>query len=101
MGVVVRRYIDFLILLKLSLLHLYYIALFCSSIPISLFILKMFFRSCLLFLCNIANVRCSKNIRNRSKIEITPTGRYNYIDKHIDCESRDFHMRVKSLEWTK
>ena len=28
-----------------SLLHLYYIALFCSSIPLSLFILKMFFRS--------------------------------------------------------
>ena len=29
---------------------------FCSSIPTYLFIFKMFFRSCLLFLCNIANV---------------------------------------------
>ena len=40
MGVVVRRYIDFLILLIPTPLVL---ALFCSSIPTSLFILKMFF----------------------------------------------------------
>ena len=39
----------------LILLHLY-LLFFCSSIPTSLFILKIFFHSCLLFLCNIANV---------------------------------------------
>ena len=42
MDVVVRRYIDFLILLIPTPLVL---ALFCSSIPTSLFIFKMFFRS--------------------------------------------------------
>ena len=26
---------------------------------------------------------CSKNIRDRSKIEIMRTGRYNYIDKNV------------------
>ena len=41
----VYSYIDVLILL-ISLLHLYYIyTFFCSSIPTSLFIFKMFFRS--------------------------------------------------------
>ena len=32
------------------------LAFFGSSIPTSLLIFKMFFHSCLLFLCNIANV---------------------------------------------
>ena len=41
-GVVVRRYIDFLILLILTLVSV----LFCSSIPIFLFIKKKVFRSC-------------------------------------------------------
>ena len=48
--VVVRRYIDFLILLIPTPLVL---ALFCSSIPTSLFIFKMFFRSCLCYFCAI------------------------------------------------
>ena len=49
----VRRYIHLLILFPPTPLVL---ALFYSSIPTSLFILKMFYRSCLmLFLCNIAN----------------------------------------------
>ena len=43
MGGVVRRYIDFLIILLIPL-HLYtYWLFFCSSIPTSLFIFKMFF----------------------------------------------------------
>ena len=42
MGVVVRRYIDVLILFRPPPLVL---VLFCSSIPTSLFIFKMFFRS--------------------------------------------------------
>ena len=55
-----------------------------SSIPTSLFILKMFFCSCFTsFLCNNYSKRCSKNSRNRSKIEITRTWRYNYIDKNV------------------
>ena len=43
MGVVVRRYIDFLILLIPTPLVS---VLFCSSIPTSLFIFLNFFRSC-------------------------------------------------------
>ena len=75
MGVAVRRYIDILIIIITFpyILHLYYIRtefFFGSSIPTSLFIFKMFFRSCLmLFLCN--SKRCSKNIPDYSKIEIT------------------------------
>ena len=42
---------------------------FGSSIPISLFIFKMFFRSCLCYFCEIYSKRCSKNIGDRSKIE--------------------------------
>ena len=30
---------------------------------------------------------CSKNIRDHSKIEITQTWQYNYIDKHVNYES--------------
>ena len=43
MGGVVRRYIDFLIILLIPTPLV--LALFCSSIPTSLFIFKMFFRS--------------------------------------------------------
>ena len=31
--------------------------------------------------------RCSKNIQDRSKIEMMPIRRYNYIDKNVDYES--------------
>ena len=50
----------------------------------------------MLCLYNICSKRCSKNIRDRSKIEITRTWWYNYIDKHVDYESRDFHVRGTS-----
>ena len=43
MGVVVRRHIDFLIIITYSYNYTPIIALFCSSIPTSLFIFKMFF----------------------------------------------------------
>ena len=46
---------------------------FGSSIPTSLFILKMFFRSIFVQYSK----RCSKNIRDGSKIKITRTWRYN------------------------
>ena len=52
MGVVVRRYIDILIILLIPTPLV--LALFCSSIPISVFIFFMFLF--MLFLCNIANV---------------------------------------------
>ena len=39
-----------------SLLHLYILAFFGSSIPTSLFILKMFFVLFMVFLCSIPNV---------------------------------------------
>ena len=44
LGVAVSRYIDILIILLIPTPLV--LALFCSSIPTSLFILKMFFRSC-------------------------------------------------------
>ena len=52
-GCCVRRYIYFLILIIPIPLVL---PLFCSSIHTSLFILKIFFHSCLLFLYSIAKV---------------------------------------------
>ena len=55
-GVVVRRYIDILIIIITFPYSTCISSFFGSSIPTSLFILKMFFRSYLLFLCNIANV---------------------------------------------
>ena len=67
-------------------------ALFCSSILTSLFILKCFF----IVIFVEYSKHCSMNIRDRSKMEITPTWRYNYIDKHVDYESRDLHMQGTS-----
>ena len=55
-GVVVRRYIDILIIIITFSYSTCISSFVGSSIPTSLFIFKMFFRSCLLFLCNIANV---------------------------------------------
>ena len=49
-GVVVRRYKDFLVFLIPTPLVL---ALFSSNIPTSSFILKMFFHSCLGYFCAI------------------------------------------------
>ena len=55
-----------------------------SSIPTSLFIFKMFFRSCFFNVIFVQySKRCSKNIQNHSKIEIKRTCQYNYIDKNV------------------
>ena len=84
MGGVVRRYIDFLIIIitypySTCIIYNYiYIALFCSSIPTSLFIFKMFFRSLIYIIITVmyyyniyvihiimilmSNVFCSVNI---------------------------------------
>ena len=67
----------------LSLLHLYCnsIALFCSSIPTSF---KCFFVLVYVIFVQYSKFkRCSKNIRDRLKIEITQTWQYNYIDKYV------------------
>ena len=49
------------------------LAPFCSCIPISLFILKMFFSFLfMLFLCNIANV-AQRTFKIVKKIEVTQT----------------------------
>ena len=53
MSVVVRRYIDILIIIITFPYSTCISSLFGSIIPISLFILKTFFHSCLLFLCNV------------------------------------------------
>ena len=68
MGVVVRRYIDNLTIMINFTYSTCISSSFGSSIPTSLVILKMFFRSCLCYFCTIYySKRCSKNIRDRSK----------------------------------
>ena len=74
MGVVVRRYIDILTII-INFPYSTCISSFLgSSIPTSLFIFKMFFRSCLLFFTIYK--RYSKNIRDRSKK--SRSREYNY-----------------------
>ena len=68
--------------------------------------ISSFFAAASLLLCSFLNVfsflfvifvqytkLCSKNIRDHSKIEITQTWQYNYINNHVDYESRDFHVQ--------
>ena len=63
-------------------MHLYQLFFTAASLLLfNLFILKMFFHSCLCYFVQYSK-SCSKNIRDRSEIEITPTWHYNYIDKH-------------------
>ena len=73
-----------------------------SSIPTSLFILKMFFWSCLCYFFTKYSKRYLKNIRDRSKK--SRSREYNYliisIIKNVEHastvrarESRDFHVR--------
>ena len=88
MGVIVRRYIGFLIILLIPTPLV--LALFYSCIP-TLFILKMFFYFVYVTFVQYSK-RCSKNIGDHSKIEITWTLRYNYIDKNIDYKSQNCHM---------
>ena len=74
-GVVVRKDIDSLIILLIPTSLV--LAFFCSSsVFTSFFILKMFF---VFVYVNFVqrSKHCSKNIRERSKIEIMRTWRYN------------------------
>ena len=86
MGGFVRRYIDFFILLiptPLVLAHFAVASLLLCSFS------NVFFFLFMLFLCNVANiVQRTFKIVQKSK-----SWQYSHIDKHIDYESRDFHMR--------
>ena len=76
MGAVVRRYTDSDFLKILLIPTPLVLALFCRSIPTCLFILK-YFSFLFMFFAQYSK-RCSKNIRDHSKIEITRTWQYNY-----------------------
>ena len=70
MGVVVRRYIGTLIIIITFLYSTCISSFFGSSIPTSLFIFKCFFVLVYYIFVQYSK-RCSKNVRNRSKIEFT------------------------------
>ena len=103
MGVVVRRYIDILTIIINFPYSTCISSFFGSSIPASLFILKMFFRSCFCYFFTVYCKRYSKNIRDLSKN--SRSREYNYyliisIIKNVGRastsrarESRDFHVR--------
>ena len=104
MGVVVRRYMDILtIIINFPYSTCTCISsFFASSIPASLFILKMFFQSCFCYFFTIYSKRYSKNIRDRSKK--LRSREYNFfiisIIKNVERastararESRDLHVR--------
>ena len=77
MGVVVRRYIDILTIIINFPYSTCISSFFGSSIPTSLFIFKMFFRSCFCYFFTIYSKRNSKNIRDRSKK--SRSREYNYL----------------------
>ena len=70
MSVVVRRYIDILIIIITFPYSTCISSFFGSSIPTSLFIFKIFFVLVYVIFVQYSK-RCSKNIRDCSKIEIT------------------------------
>ena len=71
MGVVVRRYIDILTII-INFPYFTCISSFLGSISTSLFILKMFFRSCLCYFFIIYKQTLLKeHLRSFKKIEIT------------------------------
>ena len=77
MGVVVRRYIDILTIIINFPYSTCISSFFGSSIPTSLFIFKMFFRSCLCNFLQYISKHYSKNIRDRSKK--SRSREYNYL----------------------
>ena len=77
MVVVVRMYIDILTIINNFPYSTCISSFFGSSIPTSLFILKMFFRSFYVTFITIYSKRYSKNIRDRS--EKSRSRAYNYL----------------------
>ena len=96
MGVVVRRYIDILIIIINFPYSTCIRSFFGSSSPTSLFIFQMFFHSCLLFLCNIANVaqRTFEIIQKSRSHEHGDIN--NYVDKNVERTSTACIRRRKS-----
>ena len=95
MGVVVRRYIDFLIILLIPTPLL--LALFAAASL--LFCLFLF----MLFLCNIANVaqrtfKIVQKSRSHGHGNITISARTCIC---VDYDSRDFHVRSTKWRFTK
>ena len=80
MGVVVRRYIDFLIILLIPTPLV--LVLFAAASLLLCSIFKCFFVLVYVIFVQYSE-RCSKNIRDCLKIEITRTWPYNYIDKNV------------------
>ena len=76
-GVVVRGYRDILTIIINFPYSTCISSFFGSSIPTSLFILKMFFCSWLCYFCTIYSKRNSKNIRYHSKK--SRSCEYNYL----------------------
>ena len=64
MWLVVRRYIDILTMINNFPYSTCFNSFFGSCIPTSLFIFKMFFRSCFCYFFTIYSKHCSKNIRD-------------------------------------
>ena len=95
MGVVVRRYIDILTIIINFLYSTCISSFFGSSIPTSLFIFLMFFRSCLCYFCTIYGKRYSKNIRDCSKK--SRSREYNYLIISIIKNVDGTHARVPRL----
>ena len=76
MAIVVRKYKDILTIIINFPYSTCISSFFGSSIPTSLFIFKMFFRSCLCSFFYIYSKRYSKNIRDCS--QISSSREYNY-----------------------
>ena len=99
---VVKRYIDILTIIINFPYSTCINSFFGSNILTSLFIFKMFFRSCFCYFFTIYSKRYSKNIRDRSKK--LRSREYNYliisVIKNVERastvrvrEARDFHVR--------
>ena len=80
-GLVVLKYIDFLILSLFPTPLVLYSSFFAAASLLCSF-LKCFFVLVYVIFVHYSSC-CSKNIRDHSKIKITRTWRYNYIDKNV------------------
>ena len=101
MGVVVRWYIDILTIIINFPYSTCISSFFGSSIPTSLFILKMFFQSCFCYFFTIYNTLLKEHSRSFKK---SRSREYNYliisVIKNVERasmararQSRDFHVR--------
>ena len=96
-GVVVRRYIFFIIAITYPYSTLLYCSFFAAaSIPTSLFIFKCFLFLFMLVLCNIANVAQRTLILRIEIFQKSRSREHGGISTRTythTLESRDFHVR--------